>query len=313
LKPRVAAIIPALNEEASIRKVIAAIPKEIVDTVIVVDDGSQDNTAASAKEAGAIVIRHGRNLGVGAAIKSGYYEALRLGAAIIMVVAADGQHNPQDIPALIQPILEGDADYVVGDRLSSTPTMRGMPRHRYYGNRVLTYLTRRITGLDVKDSQCGFAAISRNALRKINFGFLSDRWGVPNDILLECAMRGIQVKYVPVQTIYDGRRSYIRLPGFAIRLLAILVRGTLRYIYYYRGTIIFSTAGGLLIITSLVYGTMIVSETLATRTLPGVGSVILDATILLTGIQLLVFGLLAEMIKMIEGRISEDRAQIHVD
>jgi dolichol-phosphate mannosyltransferase len=306
IEPVVAVVIPALNEQATIRNVIETIPRKTVDYVIVVDDASKDETASIAKKTGAIVLQHGRNLGVGAAIKSGYSKALSLRADIVLVVAGDGQHDARDIPQLIQPILDGEAEYVVGDRLSSNPLTGGMPKHRYYGNLLLTYLTKRITKLDVKDSQCGFTAISRAGLRKINFGFLSDRWGIPNDMLLECAMRGLRVKYVPIKSIYTGRKSYIKLPSFAVRLLAILVRGSLRYVYYYRGTVIFPTIGGALILVGIFYGITIVSETLATNKIPGVGSVILDATILLTGIQLLVFGLVAEMIKMIETRITEE-------
>lgn len=303
-------VIPAFNEETTIRKVIEAMPRKIVDRVIVVDDASTDGTAAIARSTGATVVRHGRNLGVGAAIKSGYSKALDLGARISVVVAGDGQHDPQEISTLIQPILDDEADYVVGDRLSVRPRTNDMPTHRYLGNRLLTYLTRKITGLDVRDSQCGFTAISAAGLRRISFGFLSDRWGIPNDMLLECAMRGLRVKYVPIKTTYGGRRSYIKLPGFAIRLLGILARGALRYVYYYRGTVVFVTAGGLLSLIGFAYGILVISETLATRKLPGAGSAMLAATMFLTGIQLLVFGLLAEMIKMMETRISQDRGNL---
>jgi glycosyltransferase involved in cell wall biosynthesis len=306
LKTTVAVVIPAFNEERTIRNVIEAIPRKIVKHVIVVDDASDDGTSGAAKEAGAIVVRHGRNLGVGSAIKTGYSKALGLGAEIVLVVAGDGQHDPQDIPALIQPILDDEADYVVGDRLSGNPLTGGMPRHRYYGNKTLTYLTGRITGLDVKDSQCGFTAIASAALRKINMGFLSDRWGFPNDMLLECAMRGLRVKYVPVKAIYGGRKSYIKLSGFVIRVLAILARGALRYVYFYRGTVILASAGGFLILVGLAYGMLLVSETLKAGRLVGVGSVILAVTMLLTGIQLVIFGLLAEMIKMVETRITQE-------
>jgi glycosyltransferase involved in cell wall biosynthesis len=308
-KPTVV-VIPAFNEETTISSVIETMPRDVVDRVIVVDDASTDGTSATARSAGATVVRHGRNLGVGAAIKSGYSKALSLGAEIILVVAGDGQHEPQEIPALIQPILSEEADYVVGDRLSGDPLSHGMPRHRYYGNKLLTYITAKITKLDVKDSQCGFTAISRHGLKRINLGFLSDRWGIPNDMLLECAMRGLRVKYVPVKAIYEGRKSYIKLPGFGIRMLAILARGILRYVYFYRGTVILSTTGGLLIFIGLGYGILVVSETLTTGRLAGVGSVILAVTLLLTGIQLLVFGLLAEMIKMMETRIFQERSEL---
>jgi glycosyltransferase involved in cell wall biosynthesis len=304
-KQKIVAVIPALNEEGNLRTLLKRFPRKIVDQIVVVDDGSRDKTSSVAKAEGAIVVQHGRNLGVGAAIKSGYSKALELNADITLVVAGDGQHDPREIPNLIKPILEDEADYVVGDRLSANPMAAGMPRHRYYGNKLLTYLTRKITKLDVKDSQCGYTAISRAALRKINIGFLSDRWGVPNDMLLECALRGLRVTYVPITAIYGGRKSYIRLPGFGVRLIAIMIRGILRYLYFYRGTVILSVAGGSLIMIGLAYGLWIAFETITSRSLAtGVGSVVLVATIILTGVQLLVFGLLAEMTKMIESRIT---------
>ena len=148
----VAAIIPSLNEEKTIRTVIEAIPRDIVKHVMVVNDSSQDATSTVAKEAGAVVVSHGRNLGVGAAIKNGYDKGLNLSAEILVVVAGDGQHNPREIPLLIQPILDDDADYVVGDRLSGDSLQDGMPKHRYYANRFLSCLTSRITKLDIKDS-----------------------------------------------------------------------------------------------------------------------------------------------------------------
>jgi hypothetical protein len=128
-------------------------------------------------------------------------------------------------------------------------------------------------------------------------------------MLLECAMRGLRVKYVPVKQIYGGRKSYIKLPGFGIRVLAVLARGVLRYVYFYRGTVVFSAVGGLLILIGFGYAVLVVSETVAARRLAGVGSVVLAATTVLTGIQLVVFGLLAEMIKMIETRISQYRSE----
>jgi glycosyltransferase involved in cell wall biosynthesis len=306
-RPTVAVVIPAFNEETTIQDVIRTMPGQTVDYVIVVDDASTDRTSTIARSAGAKVIRHGRNLGVGTSIKSGYLKALSLGARVVVVVAGDGQHDPQEIPTLVEPLLDDAADYVVGDRLSAKSSTHTMPMHRYLGNKLLTYLTGKITGLDVKDSQCGFTAITAAGLKRINFGFLSDRWGIPNDMLLECAMRGLRVKYVPIKTIYRGRESYIKLPGFAIRLLAILARGILRRVYFYRGTAIFINAGGLLILIGLAYGTLVVSETLATGKLPGAGSAILAVAVVLTGTQLLVFGLLAEMIKMMETKISQDR------
>ncbi|WP_455277737.1 glycosyltransferase family 2 protein [[Eubacterium] cellulosolvens] len=307
MKTKIFAVIPAFNEEGRIEKVIRKIDKKSVDKIIVVDDCSTDKTAKVSRASGAIVISHTRNLGVGAAIKTGYNEALRRGAQILVVIAGDGQHDPKEIPNLIKPILSEKVDYVVGDRLSRNPLKQGMPRFRHFGNSLLTRLTRSLTRLDIKDAQCGFSAITKDALLRINLEFLTNRWGLPNDMLFECAAKGLSVKYVPIKVIYGGRKSYISLPNYVIRVSTILFRGFIRYLYFYHSLYLFSLTGAIFLLVGFLYGLYITYETLTTRNLPGVGSVILDAVLILAGIQLLIFGFLLDMIKLVESRISEQR------
>ena len=304
MKPKIFVVIPAFNEEGRVGKVIREIPRSLVEEVIVVNDNSSDGTAAEATTAGAKVISHNRNLGVGAAIKTGYYEALRRKANITLIIAGDGQHDPSEIPKLVEPILNNDADYIVGDRLSHPSSE--MPTLRYLGNRLLTFLTRLFTKLDVKDSQCGYTAITSESLKKINLEFVSDKWGVPNDLLFECANKGLRVKYVPIKTIYGGRKSYISLPRYIFRVSTILFRGYIRHLYFYHSLYVFSLSGAVLLLIGFVYGLYTVYETLKLGYRPpGIGSVILDATLILAGVQLLVFGFLMDAIKMIERRVSE--------
>lgn len=308
-KMRVFVIIPAFNEAGRVGKVVQTIPKRIVNATIVVDDGSNDETRSEATAAGALVVSHGRKLGVGAAIKRGYREALMRAADIIIVVAGDGQHDPSEIPKLIAPIVKDEADYVVGDRLSGSSGSAGMPRLRNFGNRLLTSLTRRLTGLPVRDAQCGYAAVSARALQQLNLEFLSDKWGIPNDMLFECSSKGLRVIYVPVKAIYGGRRSYIRLPAYIFRVSTILFRGYVRHQYLYRGLYVFSLTGGLCLTWGVVLGLWILATTLHTRNLPGVGTVILDAVLLLTGMLLLVFGFLSDLMRMMERRIPMGSSQ----
>jgi glycosyltransferase involved in cell wall biosynthesis len=227
-RPRIAVVIPAFNEAGRVGRVIDAVPRDLVTEIIVVDDHSTDATANESLKNGATHVTSCRPHGVGAAIKAGYAEGIRQGADILLVVAADGQHDPREIGKVFQPILDGEADYVVGDRLSARPLGNGMSPLRFVGNRILTIATRLITGIDVKDSQCGYTAITRAALNNMDLERITNSWGVPNDFLVECACRGLRVKYVQIEAKAGLRHSYIRLHSYLPRMTFILARGAVR-------------------------------------------------------------------------------------
>ena len=285
---------------------IENIPTNIVQDIIVIDDLSTDNTIGESLNAGATVLRHAMNRGVGAAIKTGYREALRRNSDIAIVVAGDGQHDPTEIPNIIEPILRGEADYVVGERLSGQPLENGMPRYRYVGNRFLSFLTSVITDFDVKDAQCGYTAISKSALKRINLEFISDKWGFPNDMLVESSIKGLQVKFVPIKTIYGTRKSYINLSKYIVRVATLLFRGSQRKFYFRRGIYVSNLTALFLFLIGLIYGIFILFETLRTGVLFGTGSVILVAVLILSSFQLVLFGFLSDLIKMIESKTSEE-------
>jgi glycosyltransferase involved in cell wall biosynthesis len=226
--PRIAAVIPAYNEAGRVGRVLETLPHELVDDIIVVDDHSTDGTAKESIKNGATQVASCRSHGVGAAIKAGYKEALRRRADIVLVLAGDGQHDPSEIPRIIQPIRDGEADYVVGDRLCGYQRGGGMSPLRFAGNKTLTLMTRAITGMDVRDSQCGYTAIARDALMSFDLERITDSWGVPNDFLVECSCRGLKVKYVRIKARPGFRRSYIRIYSYVPRMMFILVRGALR-------------------------------------------------------------------------------------
>jgi glycosyltransferase involved in cell wall biosynthesis len=228
LNPKVAAIVPAFNENGRIGRVVGAISREIVDEIILVDDHSTDGTAGESIRHGATHVISSPSHGVGAAIKTGYCAASKMGADILVVLAGDGQHDPNEIPKIIEPLLRDQADYVVGNRLSGSHIGNGMSPFRYFGNRLLTFATRLMSGLDVKDSQSGFTAIRRDALERLDINRITDSWGVPNDLLFECAAQRLRVRYVKVKALNGGRRSYIRLHSYVPRLAYILLRGKIR-------------------------------------------------------------------------------------
>ena len=203
---RIAVVIPAFNERRAITDTIATIPA-LVDHILVVDDASTDDTTARAEaftpECRVEVIRHPVNRGVGAAISTGYRRAVALGVDVAVVMAGDGQMDPCDLPALLEPIADDTADYVKGNRFLHPAIWTTMPPARIVGNLLLSAATRVTSGYRrVLDSQCGYTAIRRTALERIELDELFPRYGYPNDLLSRLHVAGMRVRDVPVRPIY---------------------------------------------------------------------------------------------------------------
>lgn len=198
-RPNVSACIPAYNQEKSIERVVRATLK-YVEHVIVIDDGSFDRTAELAEQAGALVIRHTMNMGYGAAIKSGFRMALKERADIIVTLDADLQHNPEDIPSLLAPILDGNAEIVIGSRIIDNDD--GMPAYRKAGMRFITKLMQ-YNGVPVKDAQSGFRAYSLKALRTILPNLTDSGYGLITESLAEASRYKLPIAEVPVVMRYD--------------------------------------------------------------------------------------------------------------
>ena len=211
---RVAVVIPAFNERGKIADTVGSVP-EFVDHVIVIDDASTDGTASRARTAnpGVELVKHSANRGVGGAIATGYRRALDLGADVAVVMAGDGQMDPRDLPTLLAPIAAGEADYVKGNRFLHPAVWTEMPPVRIVGNVLLSAATRITSGYrHVFDSQCGYTAIHRRALVKLDLGVLWARYGYPNDLLSRLRVADVRVVDVPVRPIYGDRwRSGINL------------------------------------------------------------------------------------------------------
>ena len=204
---RVAVVIPAFNERRAITATVATIP-EFVDEILVVDDASADDTSAQAQAAStrARVIRHATNGGVGRAITTGYRAALDLGVDVAVVMAGDGQMDPDDLPALLEPIARGEADYVKGNRFKHPEIWSAMPATRIVGNVLLSAATRVTSGYrHVFDSQCGYTAITRGVLEHLELDELFPRYGYPNDLLSRLNVAGARVVDVCVRPIYGAQ------------------------------------------------------------------------------------------------------------
>jgi glycosyltransferase involved in cell wall biosynthesis len=222
----IACVIPAFNESGAIARTIGRVPR-FVDRIICVDDASIDDTFALARRTGRRgleVLRHDENRGVGAAIVTGYRHVQALGLDVAVVMAGDGQMDPSDLPGLLDPIAEGRAGYVKGNRFRAAGVWRAMPPARIAGNLALSLATKLVSGYwHVFDSQCGYTAIDRATLERIDLGRLFPRYGYPNDLLARLHSAAVRVVDVPVRAIYGpGWRSGIRLRTVVHPILSVL-------------------------------------------------------------------------------------------
>jgi glycosyltransferase involved in cell wall biosynthesis len=232
LGARVVVVVPAWNEAPRVGRVVGSIPTW-VDDVVVVDDASTDGTADAARASGdprVRVERHSTNRGVGAAIVTGYRSALSAGGQprdALVVMAGDGQMDPLDLPALVTPIARGTADYVKGTRFRSPGVARVMPPARLAAGLWLSWATGLAIGMAISDSQCGYTAIARAACARLDLGGLWPRYGYPNDLLSQVALRHLRIAEVPVRAIYADEVSRLR-PRHVPAVVALVVRAFLR-------------------------------------------------------------------------------------
>jgi glycosyltransferase involved in cell wall biosynthesis len=226
---RVAVVVPAFDEVRLVGETIRGIP-EFVDSILVVDDASRDGTAAAAEGVGDArvqVLRHQHNVGVGAAIATGYRRALEDEIDVTCVMAADNQMDPAELRELVEPVARGEAEYAKANRLVSGEAWNVIPRTRYLGNAVLSLLTKIASGYwHVADSQAGYTALSLTALRRLELDELYPRYGFPNDMLVHLNVQNARVRDVPSRPIYDvGESSGIRLRSVVPRISWLLLKG----------------------------------------------------------------------------------------
>jgi glycosyltransferase involved in cell wall biosynthesis len=258
----VGVIIPAYNESEFIGDVIRDVPK-FVDRLYVVDDCSVDDTAASirtAAEADArsgavpgerlvddelvvetevlsdridecdtvgrtVAVHHETNLGAGGAIKTGYLLALEDDIDVVATIDADGQMDPKKLRTFLEPIVDGEADYTKGDRLSNGEHRREMPRFRLFGNGVLTLLTRIASGYwDVTDPQNGYTVIRVDTLERIDVEGMYEYYGYLNDLLVRLNVADARVVDVALTSVYDDETSHIRYGSYIVNVSQMLLK-----------------------------------------------------------------------------------------
>ncbi len=217
----IVACIPAYNEEETIARIIL-LTKNYVDTIIVCDDGSTDLTGEIASGLGAILIKHTHRMGYGAAIQDLFNEAQKLGADIIISLDGDGQHDPNEIPELIEPIINGNADLVVGSRFLGGDNNH-IPRLRRIGIDAITRLTRVASGIKLGDAQSGFRAYSIDALGVLELS--ENGMGSSTEILLKAAKADLRIVEVPVTIRYEGLNTSTHNPlSHGIDVISSIIR-----------------------------------------------------------------------------------------
>jgi len=207
-KPKVVVVMPAYNAANTLHMTYADLPRELVDLVILVDDGSSDETTRIARELGLELFIHNRNYGYGANQKTCYREALKAGADIVVMVHPDYQYDPTLLPDLVRPIQEGRADVVLGSRLmSGSPLKQGMPWWKYISNRFLTWVENVTFGLNLSEYHTGYRALRREALESVNLQTNSDKFIFDQEILAQIVALHMRITEVPVPTRYFAQAS----------------------------------------------------------------------------------------------------------
>lgn len=214
--PKGCVIIPAFRESGRIGAVVEGV-RAFVPDVLVVDDGSPDDTAGQAERAGAVVLRHAANCGKGAALDTGFRSARERGFEFAITLDGDGQHAPADLPAFIQEFRQSGTPVLIGTRMSDT---RSMPWVRRLTNRFMSWLLSREMGQWVPDTQCGYRLYALAVVPERPAQ--SKRFAAESEILMELSRRGIKIGSVPIATIYGTEQSKIHPIKDAIRFLKML-------------------------------------------------------------------------------------------
>jgi glycosyltransferase involved in cell wall biosynthesis len=230
-RPKVVVVMPAYNAGRTLRMTYEELPKDTVSTVILVDDGSTDDTLEVARQLGLEIFVHDRNYGYGANQKTCYAQALRAGADVVVMVHPDYQYDPTLVPQIIAPIVAGEADVVLGSRLKSGSALaQGMPWWKFVANRFLTGLENRIFRLSLSEYHTGYRAFRREVLESVNFTANSDGFVFDQEIIAQAVAAGFRIGEIAVPTRYFPDASSAGIVAstvYGLRILSVLFWYTL--------------------------------------------------------------------------------------
>jgi len=276
--------IPAFNEEKNIAVLITQL-KKIADKIIVCNDGSTDLTSEIAEELGATVINHEKNLGYGAAIRSIFLKSKDLDGDILVTFDADGQHRIEDINKVINPIINGESDLVIGSRFLDE-SAKEVPRYRKAGIKLITKITNATIKKQLTDSQSGFRAYSKKVLNELNPSELG--MGISTEILIKASAKNFRISEVPIKIVYDGDTSTHNPISHGSSVLLSTIKFTsIEHPLKFYGipSMIFFAIGLLFTSLSIEYYADI-GRLSTNLTLIGAGSILIAVVLLLTGILL---------------------------
>lgn len=223
LYAKVVVVMPAYNAAKTLEMTYKELPHERLSLVILVDDGSSDQTVEIARRLNLKIFVHNRNYGYGGNQKTSYAEALKAGADIVVMVHPDYQYDPTLLPQLIKPIEENQGDVVLGSRLlGESPIKQGMPWWKYLANRFLTKLENCVFGQNLSEYHTGYRAYRRNVLETVNFTMNSDKFVFDQEIIVQIIDAGFRIREVPVPTRYFPEASSAGVIDSCIYGLSIL-------------------------------------------------------------------------------------------
>ena len=299
----VAVVVPAHNEEQLVGPTVAEIPS-FVDRIVVVDDASTDATAERARggDPRVEVIRHAENRGVGAAIVTGYKNAIERDIDVTCVMAADGQMASEDLETLARPVALGEVDYAKANRLVTGQAWDLIPHNRYLGNAALSFMTKIASGYwHIADSQSGYTAVDLETLRMLELDRLYPRYGFPNDMLVHLNVWNRRVRDFPSRPIYGvGERSGIKIRAVVPRISWLLFKGfmwRLREKYIIRDfhpLVLFYALGFIALAIGVGLGIAVTILRILGNAVPA-GTVVLIALLVIAGLQFSLFAMWFDM------------------
>jgi glycosyltransferase involved in cell wall biosynthesis len=301
---RVGVVVPAYDEEALIGATLGGIPP-LVDRIFVVDDGSTDRTAERALELGdprVEVLTHERRSGVGAATLTGYRRALADGLDVVVVMNGDNQMEPSDLSTLVEPVARDELDYSKANRLSTGQAWQLIPKTRFFGNAILSMLTKIASGYwHVADSQSGYTAISRGMLEELDLDHIYTNYGFPNDMLVHLNVWNARVRDFPSRPIYGvGERSDLRIRHVVPRIAWLLLKGFFwrlweKYVKRdFHPLVFFYVMGFIATVSGVLLGLVVVGYRVAGYSIP-IATVVLVALLVISGLQFTLFAMWFDM------------------
>lgn len=288
----ITAVIPAFNEEKTVAQVVEGARKHVFE-VIVIDDGSEDTTSEKAILAGAKVIRIPRNMGKAHALSIGLTTAALNGSNVVVCLDADGQHDPNDIPRVVQPILDARADMVIGSRFLDQQARSLIPGFRRLGQGVLTLATNLGSTVKITDSQSGYRAFRKEVVA--GFDYATPRgMEIESSMVRSAVSRGLRIEEVPIIARYEGLdTSTLKPSSHGMSVLGSILRS----IKFEHPLLYFGVSGFMMAVVGVVFGLYSIEQYIAVRSLPFGPS--------LLGVMLTALGILFVLVGLILSAISE--------